>query len=151
MATKTALDYARALAERVAPIYLADGPITVEIVEGGGTTLRRGDATVGWPEERAVPFGALRALMIWEPWLAKTARLGTLRWLLDHAHLAAGGTGLTASVQSQLTRAGLLQRSRMWGWETSAGELEIWIICELARRESRSTHTKKDCDDGNQQ
>lgn len=120
------------------PIYLADGPITV-VLDEDGARVCRGNAVVTWPlPVETIPFVALGRLHEWEPWLRK-ARVATLRALVEVGGLVAGdGRGfLTAPVQSQLRRAGLLERSRLWGWDlTCARGLRGWARIELAQRET---------------
>lgn len=120
----------------LAPLYEADGPITVELRDGSDV-YRRGDVEVTSPEAGdGYLLEYASCLVRWEGWLRK-ARVGTLKWIAkQRGHLVAGSIRATASVRSQLSNAGLLGPSAMWGDETTRDceRLAVWAACELGRR-----------------
>lgn len=130
------------------PIYVEDGPITV-VIDDGALSVRRGSAVVQWPEPVVtLPMVGFERLHEWRPWLRK-ARLATLRALVKYGGMVAGDGGgmLTAPVQSQLRRAGLLKRSNLWGFDLSAARgLRGWARIELALREAKTLATADDTD-----
>ncbi|KKM20028.1 hypothetical protein LCGC14_1649700 [marine sediment metagenome] len=77
----------------------------------------------------------LSALAVWGPWLRR-AQLGSLRWLADGVLLSAGDANVRASVRSQLSGAGLLVDSALWGDAAAAvcWSLLPWARAEIARR-----------------
>lgn len=122
--------------ERLRPLYLAKGPITVEL-GGDAEVYRRGDAQAATddPADTWI-FAVVGVLPRWETWLRK-ARVGTLRWLAaQDGHLRAGSLRTTTAIRSQLMRAGLVKPSDMWGDEVTEDgyRLALWAQFELDRR-----------------
>lgn len=121
------------------PIYLAEGDVCVVFADQGAV-IRRGAAVVDWPlDPETIPVTALAKLPQWQAWI-RSARVATLRFLARWCGLAAGcPEGLTAPVRSQLSRAGLIRPSPIYGWDLEAARgMDVWARIELARRERKT-------------